>query len=282
MLTKKEHFARIVNANRIALMKNKRKKLPKPPIPPKPINQEKLYARMLIEIVNLIEIAVKGFLLPALPSLTNQANKFKPITDDFTDDLDIQMKLITAFLESRIDNEELASQMAGHINNFQSTWFNKMFKRVLGIDVFVNQPWLRDQLTAWTATNTDLIKNLKDKALHDIKFQVQNGFTQGLRHEEIAKNIMERVDVTKSRAKLIARDQTSKLNSQLNQLKQQQVGITHYTWQTAMDERVRPTHAIKQGNVYSWDNPPADTGNPGDDINCRCIALPVFDEKLFS
>jgi len=282
MLNKKEYFARVVNANRIALRKNKRKKLPKPPIPPKPISQEKLYARMLIEIVNLIENAVKGFLLPALPTLTNQANKFKPITDDFTDDLDRQMKLVTSFLESRIDDEELASQMARHINNFQSTWFNKMFKRVLGVDVFVNQPWLKDQLSAWVATNADLIKNLKDKALHDIKFQVQSGFTQGLRHEEVAKNIMERIGVTKNRAKLIARDQTSKLNSQLNQLKQQQVGITHYVWQTAGDERVRDSHREKQGNTYAWDNPPADTGNPGDDINCRCIALPVFDERLFS
>jgi SPP1 gp7 family putative phage head morphogenesis protein len=258
MLNKELQFAALVNANRIALI------------------------RFLLAIVAFIEQKVKDLLIPQLPRLTNQVNKFKPITDDFTDDLNNVMNAIQLALGKQFDEQQIARKMSGDVSNFQSKWFQRTIKHVLGVDIFLSQPWLRDHLGAWIATNTDLIKNLQDKALSDIKYQVQAGFTQGLRHEEIAKNIMGRIGVTKSRAKLIARDQTSKLNSQLNQLKQQQVGISKYIWQTAMDERVRPSHRDKQGKTFSWDNPPADTGHPGQDVNCRCIALPVFDEKLFS
>ena len=35
-----------------------------------------------------------------------------------------------------------------------------------------------------------------------------------------------------------------------------------------------PSHQEKEGNRYSWDAPPADTGHPGQDYNCRCSAQP--------
>ena len=48
---------------------------------------------------------------------------------------------------------------------------------------------------------------------------------------------------------------------------------------TSEDERVRPTHQNNNGETYSWDNPPFETGNPGDDIQCRCTAEPVVTKK---
>ncbi len=42
------------------------------------------------------------------------------------------------------------------------------------------------------------------------------------------------------------------------------------------DSRVRPLHALYDGHVYKWGNPPAD-GYPGQPIRCRCVAIPVFD-----
>ena len=53
-----------------------------------------------------------------------------------------------------------------------------------------------------------------------------------------------------------------------------QAGITdQYIWRTRCDERVRPSHRINDGRIFSWSDPPA-TGHPGDDYNCRCEAVP--------
>ncbi len=46
-----------------------------------------------------------------------------------------------------------------------------------------------------------------------------------------------------------------------------------YIWRTRGDEKVRPSHAALEGQVFSWDNPPA-IGHPGEDHNCRCMAEP--------
>jgi hypothetical protein len=50
---------------------------------------------------------------------------------------------------------------------------------------------------------------------------------------------------------------------------------THYIWRTAGDDKVRPSHAANEGERFAWDNPP-DTGHPGEDINCRCVAEPYY------
>jgi SPP1 gp7 family putative phage head morphogenesis protein len=44
-------------------------------------------------------------------------------------------------------------------------------------------------------------------------------------------------------------------------------------WSTQLDERVRPLHENREGQVFSWDDPPSD-GHPGFPPGCRCVAAP--------
>ena len=99
-----------------------------------------------------------------------------------------------------------------------------------------------------------------------------------------------------NRAKLIARDQVSKLNGEIAQLRQRNIGIERYYWRTMTDERVRPEHQSMDGLMCRWDDPSvysADKGktwkprtgdmvrlHPSEDYQCRCYADPVFDELL--
>jgi SPP1 gp7 family putative phage head morphogenesis protein len=88
-------------------------------------------------------------------------------------------------------------------------------------------------------------------------------------------------DLVDYRVDLIARDQSSKMAAAFNESRAAAVGITQYTWQTAGDERVRETHAENDGELFSFaEGAPIDSGmgNPGDDINCRCVALPYVEE----
>ena len=52
---------------------------------------------------------------------------------------------------------------------------------------------------------------------------------------------------------------------------------THYIWRTRRDGKVRSTHAAREGQVFSWNDPPQG-GNPGEDYGCRCTAEPYLPE----
>ena len=55
-----------------------------------------------------------------------------------------------------------------------------------------------------------------------------------------------------------------------------QAGMTdRYVWRTRRDERVRRSHRMNDGRVFSWTDAPA-TGHPGEDYNCRCEAVPYI------
>lgn len=49
-----------------------------------------------------------------------------------------------------------------------------------------------------------------------------------------------------------------------------------YVWRTLHDERVRQSHRMNDGHVFSWSDPP-ETGHPGEDYNCRCEAVPFVE-----
>lgn len=99
----------------------------------------------------------------------------------------------------------------------------------------------------------------------------------GMRVEDLQAKLEARGNVSESRAALIARDQTLKLNGAITQMRQENAGVSRYTWSTSLDERVRPEHVALEGQVFDWNSPPA-VGHPGQDYQCRCIAVPVLDE----
>ena len=79
-----------------------------------------------------------------------------------------------------------------------------------------------------------------------------------------------------SRYEFIARDQMAKLTAELDRLRQEQIGIEEYEWGTSRDERVRSSHSRMHGKRFRWDQPPPETGHPGEDYQCRCVARAVF------
>ena len=75
----------------------------------------------------------------------------------------------------------------------------------------------------------------------------------------------------------LTRDQTNKAVGGFNGIRQQQAGVESYIWSTSKDSRVRPTHRHNDGLIFRWDSPPSQTGPPGWDVQCRCVALPLID-----
>lgn len=121
-----------------------------------------------------------------------------------------------------------------------------------------------------------LIKNLSNDVLDRIERQTLGSIFEGRGQADIAKSLQEIEGIGRNRARLIARDQASKLNGAMNQFRQEQAGITHYKWKTILDGRERPSHNANNNKIFAWNKPPQSTGHPGHEINCRCRGLAVI------
>lgn len=128
---------------------------------------------------------------------------------------------------------------------------------------------------AWIRRNVDLITSIDERYFSDIEAVVSEAARTGTRSEVLAKDLQRRYQVSRSRAKLIARDQTAKLNGQIARRQQEALGVSGYIWRTSEDERVRDTHEPLNGTRQSWARAPS-VGHPGEDFQCRCTAEPVL------
>lgn len=158
------------------------------------------------------------------------------------------------------------------------TRFYSAMEGAIGINLqtIVQNEGLEDILVATTRENVALIRSIPEEYFKKIETVVFTGTTRSNAAGSMIKQIQKIGKVTANRAKLIARDQTSKLNAALTQQRSENLGVEEYIWRTAGDERVRETHRSKNGKVFRWDNPPKDTGHPGQDIQCRCVAQPII------
>lgn len=174
------------------------------------------------------------------------------------------------------------------------------FERVIGVNVDQLGASVAGALEDFRAENVDLITSIPETMLDQVLEVLEQNWNKGLRVEQLSDAIQERFSVSDSRADLIARDQTLKLNAQLGQTRVQAAGITRYMWSTSHDERVRGNpsglypnpsatgkttadHFHLDGQIFEYANPPVvdeRTGrraNPGEDYQCRCTAAPLLD-----
>lgn len=154
------------------------------------------------------------------------------------------------------------------------------FKR-LGIDLRKEEPKFGKLIDGWRGDNVDRVKSLLEFERDKLSEILAKGEHKTV--ETLQRQIENRLDVTRSKANLLARDQVLKLNAKVTQERQTAAGITEYIWTTSNDERVRETHEELDGETFSWDDPPVtndagDRNHPGEDYQCRCIAYPVLPE----
>lgn len=162
--------------------------------------------------------------------------------------------------------DKMAAQVKGN---------NAVGMRIMGITP--TDIGLAPHVAAARDANIQLIEKAHRVYAQDVRDIMENPDNFGLSVEDLKLLLLERGSVSESRAELIARDQTLKLNGQMTKVRQQNAGVDSYTWSTSLDDRVREEHAALEGQVFRWDNPP-EPGNPGDDYQCRCVAIAVIAE----
>lgn len=258
--------------------------------PKHPWTLEREYKKNLVNYVKSYEEVVNQLLISKLPILAHQAKSLRPDgvnADSWVENLAEIINAITILFPQKTSKVMLKNidTMANKLNDWNKEDTMAVIRSIIGVDVFIAEPWLKDQLNAWINGNKQyVIKALPSAATTQIQGIVQRGLAQGKQAKDIASEIQDTFGITRRRAEFIARDQVAKLNGNLTQLRQQELGVKKYIWRSMHDNRVRPDHQEFDGNTYAWGDPPVnsngDAYNPGQDYNCRCVAEPVLDDLL--
>jgi len=272
----KEHILNQIRKRR-AEFKPANKRRPRKPKHPFAIERE--YRRMLLAYVDIYIDIVKNVLVDKLPALASEARFLRPDSvnaDSWVENLSELITSITFQLQKKTPGMTTSVEtLAKKLNDWNYDEVMAVVRSVIGVDVFVREPWLSDQIRAFVDQQKYFIKNLPEEATGQIKTIAQMGLQRGASGKDIATEIEKRFGITRRRAEFIARDQVSKFNGALTALRQQEMGVTQYVWRTVGDNRVRPEHEEREDKVFNWSDPP-DGGHPGEDYNCRCVAEPVL------
>jgi SPP1 gp7 family putative phage head morphogenesis protein len=276
------------------------------------------YGKAIIKEVNLIDNLIKEILYPQLDKITNTKSERL----DSTVRLDIELKKLAGVdlvvelirrIKSKFygelipDGQEPTQRLftksarriaktfmtrteefteKKFVAEFENQTGTKPLARDLNVDIFLDES---------IARNVNLIKTLPNRYLSQVTDLVTDAVSKGQLTREVRKELFKIKETTKNSARLLARDQISKLTGVLNESRLRKLGVKEYIWRTVNDSRVRSlsntngvsSHAYLEGTLHKWSSDPvvvfkgkrAGTRHaPTEDFQCRCHAQGVYDD----
>lgn len=176
---------------------------------------------------------------------------------------------------------QVALQFGKATSDFQRAQLDQQVRHAIGVPLSAIERPTQDRIHLFASSNVELIKTVPDRYFDRVIRDVTTAFASGTHPDTLARKIADDYQIGLNDAMRIARDQVGKLAAQVNADRQQAIGCTSFTWRTAGDNRVRDSHRKLEGQQFEWDDLPIDedTGEtiaPGDAIQCRCYADPIF------
>lgn len=186
-------------------------------------------------------------------------------------------------------------ETANQLKDFQDKEFEKQLEKSIGVSIKEQSEWWNNMIDSWSDTNYQLIKSNARNFVNKINVIVEQSITNGTTVSELKQAIQKATSgLSDAKCRLLARDQIGKLQGQISQGQMTELGLELYIWSTSGDERVRDSHLEMEGLLCRWDDAsvysedggktwiPRPSGaiemHPGQDIQCRCVALAYFPE----
>lgn len=283
-----------------------------------PESAEREYVRLANEYM-AIEKDVLLKYIPELKRILNEGTQYntdsrkdneqkrKAARFSGIDNTIVRLRILFDSIQKELDSAFGLYDLKRKINNIANldhkltvAEWKKVVSRTLGIDIltdYYSGDYYKEMLEKWVSANVDLIKTVPKDSLVTLKEKVYSDYMNGRSTTDIVKEIQQQYEMDKRRARLIARDQTAKLNANITQSQQRDAGVSKYKWSTSRDGRVRKgdkmaggvidpmgdNHERLEGKIFRWDTPPlvdrkrGRACHPGEDYQCRCCAIPVFD-----
>lgn len=209
--------------------------------------------------------------MDALPSKAMQ-RKFKEIAKQWRDRFDAAApKIAEAYLQ-------------GSFKHTDSAMRQELARAGLSVK-FKMSAAMRDAFNASLDKNVGLIQSIPEKYLQQVEGIVSRSYASGRDLGTMVKELKALYPKAQNRAVLIARDQSNKANSVVENARRLQLGITQAVWMhSGGGKHPRPNHVKASGTVYDIrtgcpiKNEKGDLEwiFPGQKINCRCVSRSVI------
>ncbi|WP_454691139.1 phage minor head protein [Achromobacter aloeverae] len=246
-----------------------------------PAGQEADYQRRLASIAQAAIGAVEKHVLPALAGLRQDDIQNTPESEGWFESL--RRAFVSALAEAAVNNtqaNELVALVASRVERYNAQQYHGLLRQAYGVDITKAEPKLPQLMRMWEAENVGLIKSIPQQYLDTLHGRVVAAVRKGTSLRDMTRQVRDTYNLPRNRAELIARDQIGKLNGDLTEYRQTNIGVKSYLWRGVMDVREREEHVEREGEEFQWDTPPPD-GHPGQPIRCRCWAepkLPLLDD----
>ena len=163
-----------------------------------------------------------------------------------------------------------------NVKRNKKVWRDKLNPSYFGVNIAKKLSFEgeQDYIRSRISTNTILITKMKDEYIDQLNVLVLNKYQKGTTNIQLAKELEKQFGINKSKAKLIARNETKNTNTQLNNKQALSLGFSKAVWLGSEDEREREQHNKHNNKEYDIGVGLSD-GNggkeqPGDAILCRC------------
>lgn len=170
--------------------------------------------------------------------------------------------------------QRVVARMTESLQVFNREQLDRQFRAVTGFGFPDTRSNFGRMLDEARAENVRLIENLTRRQRDMVEEHLARASRNGTPIVQLAEQVQSTFGLSERQSGAIARDQTFRINAELNELRQREAGIDRYTWSTSLDERVRPDHAALEGMTFSFDSPPiadektGERANPGEIYNC--------------
>lgn len=228
-----------------------------------PRSEEIKYRTSLLKLVYFIEKEVKRLVYPVLNNRYKRQDSIN--YDGFIEDIELLLIEIKELSNSEVlvligglsyRAKKIREFVTKGVINSLKGLLSVKTEPVIGVDIFksLGNESIDEIARSWAITNSRLIKSIPETMLNDISLIIQTGFREGTGIYDLKTQIQSKFGIAENRARLIARDQVAKLNSNYIRDEHSKLGITEYEWVTSDDERVRDSHKVMNGKICQWDN----------------------------
>lgn len=152
-------------------------------------------------------------------------------------------------------------------------------KNISNVDVTMmmqNDKTFDDVVDQNIIANASLIKSIPKQYHERVERLVLTALQEGRGNKWLSDELKKVGEITDNRARLIARDQITKIDSQIRETRQRNLGIKGYYWICKMDGKERKEHHERHRQLIMWDDPPSD-GHAGIPVGCRCEDEPYIE-----
>lgn len=215
-----------------------------------------------------------GFFIPTFnipDSILSIATKYN---DNLNSNYTRTLQAIDGITKQKIDNTSFANKIESILNGLDKS-IEASMKDIAVMPTLSNT--IKKNIAKEYSENLKLyIKDFTDNEILKLRSETQELFLKGRRKSELFSLIKDRYNVSVNKAKFLATQEMSLLQSNFTAERYKDAGVEKIQWTRTTAKKPDPYHASLVGKIFSLNDLPiidektGQRGLPGERYNCQC------------